>query len=919
MKFPFKWLFVGSFFIVKSFDMYAVPANFEEQEVQEFGNDIVHTYKHSSGLLVRWIENNDPQTSFTLGVKTPTTDNTGVNHIIEHTVFTGSKNFPSSTLFFDANANYPHTYMNASTAGDMTLYPFATPYKDCYFGLLEVYLDSIFNPSMLEQPYSFYEEAFYYDPETNKYGGVVFNEMKGASSQIGRAIFRSIRDVIYEDTHYANDSGGAVEAIPTLSYEHFIDTYHNYYYPSNMQAVVYGDLEIDKVLNIFDEYVTPHTNDKNDVDVNVDPTLKYERIEKNYYTGGEGAYVIKSFVLPEIIDSSQLTELDLWLNTYVVNPLSPFRQYLNEKEIESVEIFKDSDLKRPVYSLIISQVNPYDVTYVEDCLNNAVNSLWETEELLQLEYDTLEQTRLSISQQDMSASRGIDISQMIITDWVHHRDEMSYYTTKDYLYHLEDIDEFYGQKFLQQADEVTLILTPAPNIQPNEFEPLEHCEIAQEDWSPVVNSMRAWQKQYSEKVLEPIELKKMIMNIDMPFTTYEIDKMKFTHFQSETDLLTTEIYLPTNHIAQKELPYLFLYAHCLQEVADDLTPFEGILKVKPTALEHKNDYMPYLKIELTSLADKNQINLLQKANDILMEKDDDWYTSQVDKVIGQFYGNFQNDIIGTLGVLTKGGQDGYKRYMYEAHYPFYIFCVSCKKQEIENFGDSVKEIASQIGGRNDVSVAVTCTDEIAEVSLNNWEEYLQQNLISDYDTHEYIFDKIDKDSVYYKKGQVDYLLYNYDSQKDYIKAIDYLASAYATKNYLHPEIRIKKGAYGSGMQALFPNTISVYTYRDPHYKSSEEIIENMSKALKETDIDEKMRLAKSEALCDFQSQFGILSSDMKKSSVLHALSIMDINSNYIKKTQKQIIKVKPNQLKKELKTLDDMIENSQKGICIRKD
>ncbi len=901
----------------------ALPKNFTEIETIICGEDQIHTYLHEqTDMSIKWIENTDTKATFNLGVRTPTTDSTGVNHIIEHTVFTGSKKFPSSTLFFDANANYPHTYMNASTAADYTMYPFQTPYEECFNGLLEVYLDSVLNPNMLSQPHSFYEESFYYDPETSEYAGVVFNEMKGASTQVGRVLFRTIRGAIYEGTHYQNDSGGEVAEIPKLTYQQFIDTYNNYYYPQNMMIVLYGDLDIDNTLEIIDSYLIEHIDSSKSepVNVNVNPTLSYEDITTTYNTGGEGAYVIKSFVLPAQVNDLEILELDLWLNTYVINRNSQFKQTLQEAGMDAVEIFKDQELQNPIYSIIISQVDKNEVEQVKEILDEAINNLWEVEEDFALEQDTLKSSKLSLASQDLSQDRGLDICHSIISNWVHEKEELSYYQVKDYLHNLEDINQNVGKQLLQNANKVSIQVVPSNEIAP-EINPLTLSSINQDAWQDIVTSMRMWQKAYSHKVLETTKLNKMILDTDIDYKSYTKNKINYTRFNTNvnTDLLSTEIYLETSHIEQEMLPNLFLYSYCLGQVAQEITPFQGVLKSKIVALENKKDYTPYLKMEiLTTNEETNQYELLEKARTLLKEKDKEWYDLQLDKIIGEFYGDFQNDIIGTLGQLTNGAQSGYKRYIYEAHYPFYQYTIECKQDGDGEYIEKTKELIDKIAPCAGTSVAITGNEDNIKAELDIWQEYCTNNRLKKTESVEYEFIPITKDSVYYKKGQVDYLLYNYDTQKEYVEAIDYLMAAYATKNYLQPEIRIKKGAYGSGMQVKFPNTISIYTYRDPHYKTSIDIIEDMAATLSVADVEEKLRMAKSEALCDFQTQFGILGTDMKKASILHAIDLMGVNQKYITKTQKEIVKINAKQLENEIENVSEIINSSKKGVCIKK-
>ncbi len=897
--------------------------NFSKEETISYGSDMVHTYLHTpTNMTVKWIENKDKLATFTLGVKTPTTDSTGVNHIIEHTLFTGSGKFPSGTLFFDANANYPHTYMNASTAADYTMYPFQTPYKESFYGLLEVYLDSILNPNMLNSPHSFYEESFYYDPQTDKYGGVVYNEMKGASTTLGRILYRAIRSAAYEDTHYQNDSGGDINEIPTLTYKQFVETYKNYYYPQNMMIALYGEMDISATLDIIDNYLVeymetkPHDKDRPSINVNVEPTLKYENIDMTYSIGAESSHVIKSFVLQSDIAEEQIIELDLWLNTYILDLNSTFRQNLSQKGIEQMEIFKDQDLKRPIYSIIISQVAAEDMDYIKQTLDEEIQLLFEHTEQQHLEQDTLNQLRLDISTDEVSTHRGLDITHSIISNWVHDKDLLGYYKANEYVKTISDIDEQIGKQILKNASPINITLTAQEAAEP--IDPLTISCIEQHRWPDIVTNMRAWQKAYDNKVLEATELKNMILGDTLKYKDYKKDSIHYNLFYSDANLLSTEFYLNSAHIKQKELPYLFLYSYVLNEVAQEITPFEGTLNSKIVALENKDEYTPYQKIEILSEGGAAHPDLLKKAVAELDGKDEEWFNIQLDKIVSEFYSTFQNDIIGTLTKLTNGAQSGYKRYIYEAHYPFYKFVIECKKGNEPEYISLTKSMSKKLQPTDDSSIAIIGQKKDVKQAAKAWREYVKENKQEKVTKQDYDFRVISKDSVYYKKGQVDYLVYNYDTKKDYVEAIDYLLAAYATKNYLQPEIRIKKGAYGSGMQVKFPNSINIYTYRDPHYKSSIDIIEEMAASLDNTEIDEKLRMAKSEALSDFQTQFGLLGSDFKKASILHAINIMQVDNEYIENTQKDIINIDEQQLLAEIDRLNQIVNESKKGVCIKK-
>ena len=330
--------------------VYGKVRGFEEISQKKYEQDVWHTYAHKkSGLEVIWIENDDVNKAFTIGVKTPTTNDTGVNHIIEHTVFTGSKAYPSPSVFFDASEAYPNTYMNALTSGDMTIFPFSTPYLSCYQKLCPIYLDAVFRPQFLETPYGFYEESFHVVPEEGRCGGVVYNEMKGAYGNADRGLYRALRQTIYANTPYAFDSGGAPNDIPTLTYETFIETYKQYYYPGNMKIILYGDLPVEEVLEQILPYVEKQEK-KEGVSLKVNQLHDTASFEYAVLEDQDKGVLIKAFALNDGVGAEALQTLDLWMSAYLMSPKMYLESKLRETGIQ-IRWLRDTDLPQPIYAL----------------------------------------------------------------------------------------------------------------------------------------------------------------------------------------------------------------------------------------------------------------------------------------------------------------------------------------------------------------------------------------------------------------------------------------------------------------------------------------------------------------------------------------------------------------------------------------
>ena len=80
-----------------------------------------------SGAAVLLVENEDVNKAFGIGFGTFPSDDTGVFHILEHSVLAGSEKYPVSSPFVQLLKSSMASFLNAMTFPDKTVYPFATP------------------------------------------------------------------------------------------------------------------------------------------------------------------------------------------------------------------------------------------------------------------------------------------------------------------------------------------------------------------------------------------------------------------------------------------------------------------------------------------------------------------------------------------------------------------------------------------------------------------------------------------------------------------------------------------------------------------------------------------------------------------------------------------------------------------------
>lgn len=208
------------------------------------------------------IGNADRENTFGVAFKTVPADSTGVAHILEHTVLCGSQRFPVRDPFFSMLKRSLSTFMNAFTASDWTMYPFATQNRKDFYNLMDVYLDAAFFPNIAEL--SFKQEGHRLEVVGEgadmhlEYKGVVYNEMKGAMSSPDQVMVRSLLNALYPDTTYSNNSGGEPSAIPSLTHEQLKAFHARHYHPSNAFFYTYGNLSLKEHLAFIEDRVLSH-------------------------------------------------------------------------------------------------------------------------------------------------------------------------------------------------------------------------------------------------------------------------------------------------------------------------------------------------------------------------------------------------------------------------------------------------------------------------------------------------------------------------------------------------------------------------------------------------------------------------------------------------------------------------------------
>jgi Zn-dependent M16 (insulinase) family peptidase len=316
----------------------------------------------ATGCEILHLASAEQENLFAFCFTTPPRDDTGVSHIIEHSVLSGSERFHVKEPFSALMKGSMHTFLNALTYPDRTVYPAASCNRTDFYNLLTVYGDAVFHPLLRKE--TFMQEAWRLeesDGNRMRFAGIVYNEMKGAYSSPDSIVSEWTSRSLFPDTPYANDSGGDPAAIPRLTLEAAREFHHRYYHPSNCRIFLHGDIPLGEILAFLDEnFLSGYTALRTDT---VIPLQKKwdapRRLVKTFPvkndTPLEGrTSVTLSWLLPAVTDPVEIVTHEVLSEILVESAGSPLRKALVDSglgEDLSPVSGLETDLKQMIFAV----------------------------------------------------------------------------------------------------------------------------------------------------------------------------------------------------------------------------------------------------------------------------------------------------------------------------------------------------------------------------------------------------------------------------------------------------------------------------------------------------------------------------------------------------------------------------------------
>jgi Zn-dependent M16 (insulinase) family peptidase len=347
----------------------------------------LYEYRHiRTGARICWLNNHDENKTFAICFKTIPSDDTGVFHILEHSVLNGSDRYPVKEPFVELLKSSMNTFLNAITFDDKTIYPISSRNEKDFMNLMSVYLDAVFCPAVRHNPNIFYQEGWHYEihkaDEQPVYKGVVLNEMKGAFANVDETVLNAMNRLLFPDSCYQYVSGGDPACITDLSYEDFVAAHKKFYQPGNARIWLDGDLNVEKVLTYIDEnYLAKGTKMDQDFEIPMQQAAEGRTITVPFEISAEEDDKNRSIIsfgriMSRFDDARRNIALSALSEVLTGNNDAPLKKPLLEKGLcEDVSFDLYDGIQQPYCLLTVRNTQPEKLDEIKAVIKDVIASL----------------------------------------------------------------------------------------------------------------------------------------------------------------------------------------------------------------------------------------------------------------------------------------------------------------------------------------------------------------------------------------------------------------------------------------------------------------------------------------------------------------------------------------------------------------
>ena len=856
----------------------------DEKYIDEIDSNVI-LYKHNkTNAKIVTIKNDDPNKVFMIAFRTPAINDTGLTHILEHSVLCGSKKYPVKDPFVELAKGSLNTFLNAFTASDKTMYPIASLNLKDFHNLEDIYMDAVFNPLIYKHKEIFEQEGWHYELENIdddiKINGVVYNEMKGAFSDSEQVLARSIQHSLFPDTSYSKESGGDPKHIPDLSYNEFIEFHKKYYSPSNSYIYLYGNLDMEEELNrLDDKYLKDFEYSNFDTKVKYQKPFESPKYIVDYYQEDgtvDKTYLTYNVALPSTFNEKELIAFQIITSVLLDEEGSLLKEYLMKKGFAvDIDSSFDDDLLQPIFSIIANNSNPEHqelfINSINEFLLNYINTGIDKKQVLAkinfLEFKAREKNFTS------AYPKGLMISLSSLSTLAYDESPFIKLETIKYYQELKnDIDNRYFEEILRKYilennHKTYLMLKPSKTLNQefdiqlsNKLKNLKET-FKKEELEDLVNQTKHL-KEFSNREDTETEKESMpkleLSDLDSKPTKYNLKVLKsklgykvlYSKYHTN-DIVYLKYYFDITDLDIEKAKYASLFTKLFLELktskyntlelANQVYNLTGSLYSNLSLSKITNGKTKlYLTFDISFLKE-NMKDALKLLNNIMFK------TIYSKNKLKEKLKQIQNRLIQSFAskghIVSKVRAESKidkTMYIYEniSNISFLDFISNL----VNNYDLKYQEIIRNLNDvklyftKKNFMVGITYQDDIKEI-VNTVDKFYKK-----YDDSvkypKFKFEKKYESEAITTNYNVNYVALSVNANTKLNGGIETLKNI-LNYDYLWFNVRVLGGAYGVFIQSSQDGLISFLSYRDPNIKKTIETYKKTSKFIGEINLDEK--------------------------------------------------------------------------------
>lgn len=866
----------------------------EKKRIEEINSTALLFTHEKSGARLYKLVNDDDNKVFSIGFRTPPYDNTGLPHILEHSVLCGSRKFPSKEPFVELIKGSLNTFLNAFTFSDKTMYPVASRNEKDFFNLMDVYMDAVLYPNIYKYPEILMQEGWHYElndkNEDMIYKGVVYNEMQGAFSSAESLLIRRIQQYLFPESPYGNESGGDPDFIPELTQDKFIEFHKKYYHPSNSYIYLYGNGDTLKELEFLNE---KYLKDFNKIEI--DSKIKEQKPFDNMrdvvleypITPNEDekdkTYLSLSFVTGKSTDAETYLALNILEHMLLETSASPLKRALIESKIGK-DVFGqyDSSIYQPVLSIIVKNSNLELKDKFKEVVFDTLRKLVKEGIDKKLIEASINKREFEMREAEEGGfPKGLLYDVKLMESWLYDENpgmHLEYSKTLEKIKEKMKTDYFeklIEKYILNNTHSLLLTLVPKKGLAERKAEELKKklneikSKMSNEEIEKVIEQTKALKKRQEEpdskEDLEKLPLLS-IKDIDpkaerLPLEEKSINNIKVLFHPIFTNKIGyLNLLFNTNSVPFELLPYIELLSNVLGKISTEKYDYKELTKeinlniggitFEVDAYDDKKNidkYYPYFIVKSKVLIDKMP-KLTEIVGEIISKSlyED---KNRIKEIIQEVKSRLEMKIFDSGHIVSSMRLNSYfsnsGAYLEKlCGLSYYKFISELEKNydlRADEIIHNLKKVSEIIFNKENIIISITCEEMDYNTCVNNIEFLLNCLGDREFKPVEYEFELKARNEGLLTPGNVQYVAKGYNYIKE---GYDYNGRMQVLKtilsgDYLWNRVRVQGGAYGGFMRFDKAGNLVFVSYRDPNLKETLSVYDDAFKYLNSFYADDR--------------------------------------------------------------------------------